>query len=214
MERSIVKIVHSPKLSLVLQFAAEIWARLTPIIYDLCSGLPGLEGWFRAGSKKRQEPLGNLRNHYKIRRFCMEIIGVKSFHISAANCNTEQISGEWTIYTMLFPKISSHPIISLSLFCEREQWSTLSCEQRALNKIQLANSEHIINFPLIFQMLYSSSGGGGRIEGVNNILSAQCECRRFYMIYGILRNQANFKENPSMRATAKILRARASEHSS
>ena len=34
------------------------------------------------------------------------------------------------------------------------------------------------------------------------------------MIYGILRNQANFNENPSMRAIAKILWARASEHSS
>ena len=33
-------------------------------------------------------------------------------------------------------------------------------------------------------------------------------------IYEILRNGANFKENPSMRAIAKILRARASENSS
>ena len=48
----------------------------------------------------------------------------------------------------------------------------------------------------------------------NNILCAQCERRRFYMIYRIFRNRANFNENPSMRAIAKILQARASEHSS
>ena len=40
---------------------------------------------------------------------------------------------------------------------------------------------------------------------------AQCERSR---IYEILSNRANFNENPSMRAIAKILRARASEHSS
>ena len=34
------------------------------------------------------------------------------------------------------------------------------------------------------------------------------------MIYEILINRANFDENPSMQAIAKILRARASEHSS
>ena len=32
------------------------------------------------------------------------------------------------------------------------------------------------------------------------------------MIYEILINRANFDENPSMQAIAKILRARASEH--
>ena len=44
------------------------------------------------------------------------------------------------------------------------------------------------------------------------ILCAQCECSRFYMIYGILRNRANFNENPSMPAIVKILQARATEH--
>ena len=34
----------------------------------------------------------------------------------------------------------------------------------------------------------------------------------FNLIYGILGNQANFNENPSMRAIVKVLRARASEH--
>ena len=61
------------------------------------------------------------------------------------------------------------------------------------------------NFP---DVLFPPQGGeGGRIGGISNILCAQCERSRFYMIYGILRNPANFNENPSMRA-------RASEHSS
>ena len=65
--------------------------------------------------------------------------------------------------------------------------------------------------------VYSSKEGqgrGGQIGGINNIWCAQCKRSRFYMIYGNLRNQANFNENPSVRAIAKILQARASEHSS
>ena len=58
------------------------------------------------------------------------------------------------------------------------------------------------------------AGRGGQIGGINNIWCAQCKRSRFYMIYGNLRNQANFNENPSMRAIAKILQAQASEHSS
>ena len=40
------------------------------------------------------------------------------------------------------------------------------------------------------------------------------QCERSKTIYGILRNRVNINENPSMRALAKILRARASEYSS
>ena len=47
---------------------------------------------------------------------------------------------------------------------------------------------------------------------MNNILCSQCERSRFYMIYVILRNRANFEENPSMRAITESLRVRAGEH--
>ena len=43
-----------------------------------------------------------------------------------------------------------------------------------------------------------------------DILCGHCDCSRFYMIY----SQFLFNENPNMRATAKILRVRAGEHSS
>ena len=32
-------------------------------------------------------------------------------------------------------------------FCKHEQWSILSCEQRGLQKSQMAISEHFVNFP-------------------------------------------------------------------
>ena len=64
-------------------------------------------------------------------------------------------------------------------------------------------------------MLYSPPPPPGvELKGINNILCAQCERSGFFMIYDILRNRANFNQNPSMRAIAKILRARASEHCS
>ena len=57
--------------------------------------------------------LGHLvRTQCKIRRFCMEIIGPKNAHISAANCSKQLIFGEWAFFIMLFPNMQSHCIIS------------------------------------------------------------------------------------------------------
>ena len=105
-------------------------------------------------------------------------------------------------------------LLSVSFSCIARL--NIKCTRR-FNRVRLVPSlcDHFTSRPpenlsQIVLMLYSP---GGRIGGINNILCAQCERSRFYMIYGILRNRGNFNENPSMRAIAKILRARASEHS-
>ena len=57
-------------------------------------------------------------------------------HISATNCNRELIFGEWTLFTLLFPIISSDPIISKIHLLWRQnlplciQYTFVSCGYR------------------------------------------------------------------------------------
>ena len=71
-------------MSCLLQTVAEIWMLLGPII-----------------------AIQKL-----LKRFSMKIIGLKSAHISATNCNKELYFGEWTLFKKFFPSILSYPIIS------------------------------------------------------------------------------------------------------
>ena len=74
----------------------------------------------------------SVRTQSKIRRFCMEIIGLESAHICATNCNKELIFGQWRVFMMLFPKILSHPIISqIHLFVTSHTLAILSCHLMA-----------------------------------------------------------------------------------
>ena len=54
------------------------------------------------------------------------IIGLGIAHISATNCNRELMFGQWTFSLMLFPKISSHLIISQIQLLVMSHYSTLS----------------------------------------------------------------------------------------
>ena len=131
----------------------------------------------------------------------------------------------------LYSRSSHHFIQYYVFFCEHEQWSNVSCEQRALFWIQLAKSEHFKNFPWQ-QFLFVFISHSGLLECaqyrnfaiisrpepkeftpyfVTSRTFAQCERSR---IYESLSNGTNLNENPSMRTIAKFLRARASEHSS
>ena len=47
-----------------------------------------------------------------IRRFCMEMIGLKSTYIPNTSCNKEFLFGEWMPFMTFFPNTLSHPLIS------------------------------------------------------------------------------------------------------
>ena len=116
---------------------------------------------------------------------------------------------------MVFASICEHASTAYFLASTGTDQICLACSEH-FRKYNWRTANTSINFPLILVVLRSGNHFTSRkiwIWESNNILCAQCERRRFYMIYRILRNRANFNENPSMRAIAKILRARASEHS-
>ena len=46
-----------------------------------------------------------VRTQCKIRKFCMEIIGPKNAHISAADFSKQLIFGDWAFFIMLFPNM-------------------------------------------------------------------------------------------------------------
>ena len=48
---------------------------------------------------------------------------------------------------MVFASICKHASTALIIFFEHEQWSNLFSEEQAHQKIQLASSEHFVNFP-------------------------------------------------------------------
>ena len=80
--------------------------------------------------------LGHLvRTQCKIRRFCMETIGPKNAHISAANCSKQLIFGDWAFFIMLFPNMQLHCIISQIHLFVTSHFTTLlnfSCFTKAI----------------------------------------------------------------------------------
>ena len=97
--------------------------------------------------------LGHLvRTQCKIRRFCMEIIGPKNAHISAANCSKQLIFGEWAFFIMLFPNMQSHCIISQIHLFVTSHFTTLLANrlEKVLLQIIHANQNAFVKGRSIF----------------------------------------------------------------
>ena len=93
-----MKNAQSPKTSYLLQFAAEIWSFLGPII-----SIQNLLIFFGSCS---------VRALCKIRGFCMGVIGHKNCPYLSHELQQRTHFREWTLFMMPFPNTLSHPIIS------------------------------------------------------------------------------------------------------